>query len=79
MANQAAWIDAEKAHIRVGEAEKYEVEPQTILVKNICIAFNPMEAKVQKLVIQPSSPPAPIYLTTGLNLEFNIVTNLLFF
>jgi hypothetical protein len=52
MANQAAWMDAEKAPIRVGETEMYTVEPHTILVKNMCIAFNPMEAKIQKSVIQ---------------------------
>jgi hypothetical protein len=46
MANQAAWIDTEFAPIRAGEAEKYKVEPHSILVKNMCIAFNPMEAKI---------------------------------
>lgn len=48
MANEAAWIDTEKAPIRVGPADKYEVGPHSILVKNHCIAINPIEAKIQK-------------------------------
>jgi hypothetical protein len=48
MANEAAWIDTEKAPVRVGPADKYEVQPNSILVKNRCIAFNPIEAKIQK-------------------------------
>lgn len=50
MANQAAWVNAEKAPMKVGEAEKYKVGPGAMLVKNMCIAINPMEAKIQKLV-----------------------------
>jgi hypothetical protein len=76
MANQAACIDAEKAPIRVGEVEKYQVEPHTILVKNMCIAFSPIEAKIQKLVFQSSSMTTRIQQATNMNLEFSRVTNL---
>jgi hypothetical protein len=75
MANQAAWIDAEFAPIRVGEAEKYEVEPHTILVKNMCIAFNPMEAKIQKSVTQSIPTFTPIQPISN-SMEFEITINL---
>jgi hypothetical protein len=50
MGNEAVWIDAEKAPLRVGSADKYKTEPNSILVKNCCIAVNPIEAKIQKRV-----------------------------
>lgn len=47
-ANEAAWIDTAKGPIRIGPADKYEVEPHSILIKNHCIAINPIDAKIQK-------------------------------
>lgn len=58
MANEAAWIKSEKANLEVGPTEKYAPGPHDILIKTHAIAFNPLEASIQKLAIFPITYPA---------------------
>ena len=48
MENQAAWIGEARADVKVASAEMYTPGVNEILVKNESIAFNPVEAKLQK-------------------------------
>ena len=55
--NVALYIPSAKAPFQVGPAEVYEPGPHDLLVKNVSLALNPLEYKVQKFAFLPQEYP----------------------
>lgn len=51
MANEAVWIPAPKANVHINaNTETPKPGPHQVLVKIACIAFSPIDSKIQKCV-----------------------------
>ncbi|KAI9765463.1 MAG: hypothetical protein M1839_005504 [Geoglossum umbratile] len=59
-ANQAAWLNEARASATVAPAEDYTPGPGEVVVRNEAIAFNPIEAKIQKYAVFPLAYPTII-------------------
>jgi len=70
MSNQASWIHAAKAPVVLGDAKIPIPGPGEILVKNNCIAFSPIDAKIQKYV-SPMEDPLAFLSVCQMNVLIN--------
>jgi NADPH:quinone reductase-like Zn-dependent oxidoreductase len=69
MSNLAAILPSAKARLEVHEVEKYTPGPNELLIKNTCIAFNPLEWKIIKFELFPLQYPSILGFSYGGEVE----------